>query len=74
MKYRLPIRSEISAEYVKNDIRWLEVHAGDGGYYLYLCLDTTSSKWDHHYQYLDDLLADCKKNWNIEDGDWISIV
>jgi len=54
-----------------NEIRWLEIHEADGGFYLYQLTDKAlPPKWDTFFQSMEDLLDDCKRIWGISDDLW----
>ena len=75
MKLTLPVRCHIRDEFVVNDIRALEIRAGDGGFYLlqYTNVDDEFAKWDGWDDDLDELLGDCRRLWGVEDSDWRSV-
>lgn len=71
MMFTGPVRCEIPSSRVTSEIRWLEIHEGDGGFYLYQLIDKDSPpKWDTFYQSIEDLMDDCRDAWGILDNMW----
>lgn len=57
METRLPIQSRIPEDRVQGGIRWLQIEAGDGGYYLFQHFDIDQApQWDTFVDDLDELL------------------
>jgi hypothetical protein len=66
-----PVQSEIPSSHVTDKIRWLEIHQGDGGFYLYQLIDKNLPPiWDTFYQNMDDLINDCISIWGVLDNMW----
>lgn len=65
MKSRL--RVKIPIDQVRNEITWIEIEAGEGGYFLFQDETIDSPrKWDSFYATLDEVLSDCENAWGIE--------
>lgn len=55
-------------------IAWLEIHEGDGGFYLLQFADKTAPpKWDSFFTGVDDILEECQRIWGIDHTAWQSI-
>lgn len=78
MRDKLPIGAPIREEFVTNHIRWLEIHAADGGLYLLQHPSRDEPcRWDIWVEDTDEelgeLLDDCEKIWGIRQSDWEQI-
>lgn len=57
-----------------NDISYLEIHEGDGGFYLYQFKDISEPPfWDVFADDIEDLFDGCRETWKIDISDWKSI-
>ncbi len=74
MSIILPARARVADEYATSDIRWLEIHEADGGYFLFQYVDVRRPpKWDSFCDDLENLLSDCKEYWGVEAGAWKTV-
>jgi len=71
---KLPIGCRIPEARVIKGISYLEIHEGDGGFYLYQYENENigTPKWDSWTDDLADLLQDCKTFWDIDNSLWKS--
>lgn len=71
MMPRLPIRCRVPEDRVTNEIRWLEIEEGDGGYYLFQYVDINAPpRWDVFSDDLEGLLEDCMRIWGVDRTQW----
>ena len=71
MTRNYPVQSQIPASHVTDDIRWLEIHEGNNGFYLFQFTNKDMpAKWDTFYQTSDDVLDDCRNIFGVLDDMW----
>ncbi|MDP6938461.1 MAG: hypothetical protein QF848_06450 [Planctomycetota bacterium] len=65
------LRFQIPSHQIQNEITYLEIEAGDGGFYLFQYERPNSPpKWDSFYATLDEALDDCESAWGISRNSW----
>lgn len=70
---KLPLRVIVDKP-SDDKILMMEIHAADGGYYLYQYVQLNDPpKWDTFYESLDDLTEDCFNSWGISLNSWHTI-
>lgn len=74
MIYKTPLRSEIPFARVTKDIRWLEIHRAEEGFYLLQFVNRDlPPKWDSLYQSFQEVVEDCQTIWGVHEDMWLTI-
>jgi|GEM_PF-1342906 len=71
MTIKLPVRVQIPDGSDNRKIKWLELHEGDGGFYLFQIVENTNSvKRDSLHPSLEEIIIDGREIWKIDLDLW----